>query len=117
MKRKSIECRTADLFPRIHLSTTLKELDYYKKKIVSLIDMYSRQFSVFNLIKELDVLEVGCGGRASGIYTLESLSPRSIVAIDLSERNVENTKRKCTELGYNNVVIRQGNALKLDFSR
>ncbi len=116
MQNKDVESITADLFPRIHLKTSQKELDDYRDKIVYLIDIYSKHFDVSSIIKDKDILEVGCGGRASGIYALEILRPNFIRAVDLSEKNIENTRNLCNELGYKNVNIQQGNALKLDFS-
>jgi len=109
MKKKSknnIQEKTSEIFYRIHSQTSRKELDVYKKNILSLIEI--------NYIKNKDLLEVGCGGRASGIYTLSSYNPKSITAIDASKKSVVNTRNLAKKLGIA-TNIKWGNAMNLAF--
>lgn len=115
--QEKIESATAEVFPKIHFTTTHYELNQYKKQINWLFNEYSAltQLSFDDLIRNKIVLEVGCGGRASGINALNSFYPKSISAIDLSDKNVQNTSVICRKLGFVNVQIEQGNVLELAF--
>lgn len=61
------------------------------------------------------MLDAGCGGQASGIHLLSRFRPENITAVDLSVKNVETSRRIVKQLGYQNVDIRQGNILNLEF--
>jgi ubiquinone/menaquinone biosynthesis C-methylase UbiE len=114
-ERDKIESVTADLFPMIHLAATMKELNSYKRAITTLLENYCRHFHTGDIIEGADVLEIGCGGRAAGIYALASHNPNSIQGIDLSPKNLVNTRKICEEYRLKNVTVREGNALNLDY--
>jgi ubiquinone/menaquinone biosynthesis C-methylase UbiE len=108
---------TAELFPKIHSKTTSRDLQKIKDKIHYIINAYlgkhgKESAEIFN---RSSILEVGCGGRASGIISLESYKPQYITAVDLSDKNLENTLNICHEYGFKNVKVMKGNALRLDF--
>jgi len=113
--RESIESRTADLFPRIHGRATDDERRYYTRTVHAAIGEYLERFGARNPAAGGEVLEVGCGGRASGIFSLAAFGPASITAVDLSERNVELSRGIADRLGIGNLRVMQGNALALEF--
>lgn len=112
----SIECETSELFPKIHLKATAKDLENYKKNVSQVIKTYMANADADEILRGRTVLEVGCGGRCSGINTLKDFEPEKIYAIDLSEQNVSNTKKICLALGIDNADVRVGNALNLPFA-
>lgn len=113
--KKQVEETTSDLFPRIHQKTTQKELDNYRRNISFITNQYTGRFKLFDIIKNKNILEVGCGGRASGIYALENFHPKLTYAVDLSKKNVKNTYRLCKKFGFKNTVVIRSNALSLAF--
>lgn len=106
MHKKDYQNKTSEIFYKIHSKATIKDLEKYKKNIISLIHKN---------LRGKDILEVGCGGRASGIYALSSYHPKSITAIDLSLKNVINTRMIAKRFGIK-AIIKQGNAMSLDFA-
>jgi len=101
--KKNIEETTSELFPRIHQKTRHKDLEDYRKNMSFVIDQYTNQFGLIDIVKNKYILEVGCGGRASGIYALEKFNPQIIYAVDLSGKNVKNSYRLCRNYGFKNI--------------
>ncbi|MFC1516668.1 class I SAM-dependent methyltransferase, partial [Thermodesulfobacteriota bacterium] len=61
------------------------------------------------------VLEAGCGTGAQTI-TLAQNSPHArITAVDISERSVEEARKKIEAAGFKNVNFQQGDIFKLPF--
>lgn len=110
-----VERITGGLFQVIHSQTTRKDLIIYRRRLKRLLDQYRSRFNVPDFIENKSVIEVGCGGGASGIYALTPHHPRSIQAIDLSSQNAESTADICRKLGYQNVTVSQSNAMALPF--
>lgn len=116
--RRETEVLTAELFHKIHQKATFEDLERYRATVQWLLEGFSRVTGIetSNILEDKDVLEVGCGGRASGVYALKVYRPKNIKAIDLSNENVYATTAICDNLGYGNVDVQTGNALNLNFS-
>lgn len=115
---QDIEQFTAKLFPKIHSQSNSKDLCSYSERTNFILNKYSNQFNLetLQLIKDKSVLDVGCGGSASGIYALNQFQPSSITGVDLSDNNIQNTKEICAKLNINNANIVKGSALNLPFA-
>jgi ubiquinone/menaquinone biosynthesis C-methylase UbiE len=116
-RQKAVEAKTAALFPKIHQKSTADELDFYRRSIRYVIDQYAARFDVriVDYLCDKEILEVGCGGRASGIIALRDYLPRSITAIDLSPENVRLTREATSEFQEPHILVSVGNALDLNF--
>lgn len=113
-----VESYTSELFPKIHLRATHKELETCRRNVRWLLGKYTKtQIQILDILKDKEILEVGCGGRASGIYALEVYHPKSITGVDLSPQNVKKTREMCETLEFNNVRVENGNALNLNFEK
>lgn len=116
-EEQGIELRTSELFPRIHRQSNRRDLASYKKTVNHIVDQYAKLCGGYgsSYLKDKDILEVGCGGRAAGISFLVDHTPRSIIAIDLSAENVRLTRDAVTRLGVPRIEVMVGNALRLEF--
>ncbi|MGH2395915.1 MAG: class I SAM-dependent methyltransferase [bacterium] len=116
-KQRRIELQTSELFPKIHRQATPGDLASYKEEVGYVMDQYANLCGtqVADYLEDKAILEVGCGGRASGILALIGYRPRSITAIDLSPENVRLTREASSMLDHPRISVMVGNALNLEF--
>ena len=111
-KKMQMESKTASLFPRIHSNNTMKDIEAYELNSKRVFCSYFND-EIEHFFAKKTSLEVGCGGRCSGINLLSKFGLDAIYAIDLSSANVLSTQVLCNQLGIANAVVEQGNALAI----
>jgi len=112
---------TADQFSQIHSMVQPEDLRNYRKGIEFLLNQYAEEkattFDEITLkyITGKQILEVGCGGRASGITALCQFKPGSYDAIDISQGNLSSSKVFAESHGIENIKFTRSSALELPF--
>lgn len=116
-KQQRIELQTSELFPKIHRQSMPEDLVFYREVVHRVLDQYAKRCGIDSIafIQDKDILEVGCGGRASGIIAVTDYGPRSVTAIDLSPENVRLTREAVSKLDHSRINVMVGNASNLEF--
>lgn len=58
-------------------------------------------------------LDAGCGGGRGSILMAQS-GAAEVVAVDLSEQNIESTRKRAEQKGLSNITVRQSSLMELD---
>jgi ubiquinone/menaquinone biosynthesis C-methylase UbiE len=88
----------------IRASNTISKLNYWLEDIILPKKMRKHILSTFRNLKEKTVLELGCGVGTLTMNLAEEVGPSGkIIAIDLSEKNIDILKKRLTQESWGHI--------------